>query len=161
MSGLRSWLLPVGRGLAGLQRCRPGGQEAGRAWWCLPPGNTVFLVKDWKSNAFHLLLILADNYNLTTNNFTTETQSAQRTHRGRTETFSRAICCMLTACDPCGTIDSSAGQLHRPLVVRLCSLPPHVVRAVRACGDVVQAGPCMHEQRMDMIMSNYFRIITY
>ena len=35
----------------------------------------------WESNVFGLLLILADNYNLTTNNPTTEAQSAQRTHR--------------------------------------------------------------------------------
>jgi hypothetical protein len=42
----------------------------------------------WESNAFGLLLIIAYNYNLTTNNFTTETQSAQRLS-------SRAICCRL------------------------------------------------------------------
>jgi hypothetical protein len=59
---------------------RVRGRSGQRARWCLPPEKAVFLVKDWESNAFGLLLILADNYNLTTNNFTTETQSAQRTH---------------------------------------------------------------------------------
>ena len=34
-----------------------------------------------EANAFGLLLILDDNYNLMINNFTTEAQSAQRTHR--------------------------------------------------------------------------------
>jgi len=58
-----------------------GGRLGLRARWCLPPEKAVLPVQDWKSNAFHLLLILNDNYNLTTNNFTTETQSAQRTHR--------------------------------------------------------------------------------
>ena len=35
----------------------------------------------WESNVFGLLLILADNYNLTTNDPTTESQSAQRLFR--------------------------------------------------------------------------------
>jgi hypothetical protein len=49
-------------------------------------------VQDLEINAFGLLLILDDNYNLTTNNFTTETQRAQR---GAQRLFSRAICCNL------------------------------------------------------------------
>jgi len=35
----------------------------------------------WEAKPSGLLLILADNYNLTTNDPTTESQSAQRTHR--------------------------------------------------------------------------------
>jgi hypothetical protein len=60
---------------------RAGGRSGLRGGWRLPPEKAVFQVKDWERNAFGLLLILSYNYNLTTNNFTTETQSAQRTHR--------------------------------------------------------------------------------
>jgi hypothetical protein len=35
----------------------------------------------WENEAFGFLLLLAENYNQTTNDPTTETQSAQRTHR--------------------------------------------------------------------------------
>jgi len=38
-------------------------------------------VQDWESNVFCSPLLLADNYNQTTNDPTTETQSARRTHR--------------------------------------------------------------------------------
>lgn len=44
-------------------------------------GKVVLPMQDWENNAFGLLLILADNYNLKTKNFTTETRSARRTHR--------------------------------------------------------------------------------
>jgi hypothetical protein len=44
-------------------------------------GKGLFLAQNWEGKAFGLLLILSDNYNLTTNKFTTETQSARRTHR--------------------------------------------------------------------------------
>ena len=63
-----------------------------RARWCLTPERAVLLVQDWESNAFGLSLILDDNYNLTTNNFTTETQSAQRTHRDFSAERSVASC---------------------------------------------------------------------
>jgi len=79
-------------GLAAMALGRAGGRSGMRAGWCLPPEKAVFLVQDWESNAFGLLLILADNYNLTTNNFTTETQSAQRTHRDFLAEQSAASC---------------------------------------------------------------------
>jgi hypothetical protein len=43
--------------------------------------------RDWGSNVIGSLLLLTDNYNHTTNDPTTETQSARRTHRD----FSQAI----------------------------------------------------------------------
>jgi hypothetical protein len=71
----------------------------------------VLLVQYWKGNALDLLLILEDNYKLTTNNFTTETQSAQRTHRD----FSRAICCMLQIAILAGLSTAAPGS--RSIVV--------------------------------------------
>jgi len=87
---VRLWAGPSG--LAAMLSGRAEGQSGQRARRCLPPEKAVFLVQDWESNAFGLLLILDDNYNLTTNKFTTKRQSAQRTHR---DLLSRAICCGL------------------------------------------------------------------
>ena len=56
---------------------RPGGPEGLEE---LDSGKG-FRALDLESNAVGSLLLLADNYNHTTNDFTTETQSAQRTHR--------------------------------------------------------------------------------
>ena len=78
-----------------MMKCRPAGLHAWRTL-CIkskrPVGPRIimavseladFLAQYWESNAFGLPLILAYNYNLTTNNFTTR----HGAHRGRTETF--------------------------------------------------------------------------
>ena len=87
--GCRLWAGPSG--LAALSSGRAEGRSGLRARRCLPP-ETVFLMQDWGSNALDLLLILEDNYKLTTNKFTTETQSAQRTHRDFSAERSVASC---------------------------------------------------------------------
>ena len=92
-------------------------------------------------NSGRLLIILADNYNQTTNDPTTETQSARRTHR---DFFSREIRCGLHLCDSCGLSAAAPGQSHGRVLGRSgvgCCLWPSVAgRAVLACGDVVRAG---------------------
>jgi hypothetical protein len=59
---------------------RAGGRSGRRARWRTPPVRTVLLARDFQNND-RLLIILADNYNHTTNDPTTEAQSARRTHR--------------------------------------------------------------------------------
>jgi len=64
---------------------RAQAQEAGRASGSGGDGGRISLLfwgaGFWESKAFGFLLLLAENYNQTTNDPTTETQSAQRTHR--------------------------------------------------------------------------------
>ena len=60
-----------------------------------------------ESNLFGLLLILADNYKLTTNDPTTEAQSAQRTHRD----FLVSLRDCLKLAGPCGAAGRS-GRNH-------------------------------------------------
>ena len=82
------------------KRSCPGGQEtrsglrARRAclWQGQFSGRRIF------GNSGRLLIILADNYNQTTNDPTTETQSAQRTHRD----FLKGIPGSLQLDGPCG-----------------------------------------------------------
>jgi hypothetical protein len=77
----------------------------------------------WESNVFGLLLILADNYNLTTNDPTTEAQ--------------RFFGKIFGAVSPAGR--SLRGRV--PVAPGLALLgPPPVGQAVRACGDVVLGG---------------------
>ncbi|GEM_PF-2307883 len=96
------------------------------ARWCLPLEKAVFLVQDWESNAFGSLLILGDNYNLTTNNL----PQRHGAHRGRTETFQQSDLLQAANCDPCGTIGSSAGQpIDRGLL-----LLPRAALVATACG---------------------------
>ena len=89
----------------------------------------LFLVQYWEGNAFGLLLILDDNYNLTTNNFTTEARSAQRTHRDFSAERSVSMLQLVIL----------AGRwqqrrvAHRALVVLRHSWLAHVVRAALAC----------------------------
>ena len=61
--------------------------------------------RDWGNNG-RLLIILADNYNHTTNDPTTEAQSARRTHRD----FSREIRCSLQLGDPCELSAAAPGS---------------------------------------------------
>jgi len=96
-------------GSSGLLRCHPGGKRpVGPEGQVVPAsGKNSFLVQDWESNAFGLLLILADNYNLTTNKFTTETRSAQRTHR---DSLAERSVAGAAACDPCGPLAAAPGS---------------------------------------------------
>ena len=83
----------------------------------------------WESNASGLLLILADNYNLTTNDPTTESQSAQRLF-GKSSDF-RAV---FRLADPCGPRASRAWQ-------SLASPPPRAcARAVSRMGARARVG---------------------
>ena len=83
----------VGPGHPGLRRYRQGEQEAGRDGepGVLASGLGVF---PWRgigeAMPFGSPLLLTDNYNHTTNDPTTEAQSAQRTHR---DFFGREILC--------------------------------------------------------------------
>ncbi len=87
-------------------------------------------MQDWESNAFGLLLILADNYNLTTNNFTTETRSAQRTHRDFLA--ERSVACY--NCDPCGQLAAAPGSRSTvcgaAALVAACGLGPFGLAAL-------------------------------
>jgi hypothetical protein len=78
-------------------------------------------------NSGRLLIILADNYNHTTNDPTTETQSAQRTHR---DFFSREIRCGLHLCDSCGL--SAAAPDSRKAAFCVARFPAALVAAT--CG---------------------------
>ena len=86
----------IGPGRSGLRRCCQGelacltsasirGREARsglRVRWRWRSDRAAFPGAEfWESKAFSFLLLLAENYNQTTNDPTTETQSAQRTHR--------------------------------------------------------------------------------
>jgi len=129
-----------------------GGRSGLRARWCLPLERQSSCRRIGK--AMHSLLISAYNYNLITNNFTTETQSAQRTHRDFLAERSVAGCKLWSL----RVAGSSAEQpLDRgllpllPAVLVACLSP--VGRAVRACCDGVRAGsharmdghPCAQE----------------
>ena len=101
-----------GPGRSGLLARSFGRAEASRAWVQVMPdfGRSsspgAVLGKHW----IRLLLILDNNYDLTTNNFTTETQSSQRTHTDFLAKRSVAGC-KLRSLQAAG---SSTGQPHRP-----------------------------------------------
>ena len=113
----------------------------------LPPDWAFFRARDWRSNAFGSPLLLADNYNHTTNDPTIEAQSAQRTHRDffaeRSDTFSGLAIHRLTG--------SSAGQSQGRALRRLgsgCCLWPPVGRAVRDCGNAIRGGQALPDKRL-------------
>jgi hypothetical protein len=100
---------------------------------CLPPVRGIFLARDFGKRCRQFAIILADNYNQTTNGPTTEAHSAQRTHR---DIFGKEIRCSLHLCDHCAT-GSSAGQpqgraLHHS-GPGCCSWPLPVDLAVWSC----------------------------
>ena len=119
-----------------------GAQEPGRAWepGVLASGLGVFRGADWRSMPSVSPLLLADNYNHTTNDPTTETQSAQRTHRDFLAERSDAVSGFAILDGYRQQRRAAAGPWLLPaLGSRLRSWPPHVGRAVRGCGDVVRA----------------------
>jgi hypothetical protein len=67
----------------------------------------------WESKGSGFLLLLAENYSQTTNDLTTETQSAQRTHRD----FLKGILGSLRLDDPYGRGQASPGSCSWPLPV--------------------------------------------
>ncbi len=84
-----------------------------------------------ESNAFGSLLLLADNYNHTTNDPTTEAQSAQRTHRDYLAERSDAV---LRLGDSCGPPTAAPGSRMAALLRRsgpgCCLWPPPVSRGL-------------------------------
>ena len=66
-----------------------------------------------ESNPFGSLLLLADNYNPTTDDPTTEAQSAQRL-------FNRAILCSLQLSDSC-ELSAASPDSHRAMVSAVAS----------------------------------------
>jgi hypothetical protein len=120
--GRLSW---AGPSRVALSSGRAGGQSGlGSRCACLQTGRFSG-ARDWGSNAFGSSLLLADNYNHTTNGPTTEAQSAQRTHRDFLAERSDAV---LRLCDPCvlsAAAPGSAGPWLLPaLGVRLRSWLP-------------------------------------
>jgi hypothetical protein len=110
------------------KRSYSGVQEASRAW-----------ESGLESNAFGSLLLLADNYNHTTNDPTTEAQSAQRTHRDFLAERSDAV---LRLGDPCVQPAASPGS-RRAVVAAGARVSAALVATACApgrpgCGDVVR-----------------------
>ncbi|MCX6676797.1 MAG: hypothetical protein NTU95_02485 [Methanothrix sp.] len=81
-------------------------------------------------------LLLSDNYNRTTNDLTTEAQSAQRTHRDDLLTKVRAVSGLAILAERPEAAPGSlrAASLAGPLLAFSSD------RAVRGCGVIVRAG---------------------
>ncbi len=91
-------------------------------------------------NSGRLLIILADNYNQTTNDPTTETQSARRTHRDFLAERSDAVSIFAILAFYRKQRPAAAGPCCSSLGSRLHSWPTLAGWAVRACSVVVWAG---------------------
>ncbi|MCX6679890.1 MAG: hypothetical protein NTX42_05965 [Methanothrix sp.] len=99
--------------------CEGAGGRSGLIPGRAEPGQTAFRALDFGYAGISLLL-LADNYNLTTNDFTTKA----RRHKGRAKIFDTVI--LLS--DPCGAVGSSARlPLDRGCIAQL----PAVARGRR------------------------------
>jgi len=75
--------------------------------------------RDWDSNAFGLLLLLADNYNHATDDTTTEAQSTRRTHRDFLAERSDAVSIFAILACYRQQRRAASGPRSEPLVVRL------------------------------------------
>jgi hypothetical protein len=103
----------------GKRSCERAGGRLGLIPGRAGPGQTAFRALDFGYAGISLLL-LADNYNLTTNDLTTKA----RRHKGRAKIFDT----VLQLSDPCGAVGSSARlPLDRGCIARL----PAVARGRR------------------------------
>ena len=105
----------------------------------MPAAMGVFRALNRESNVFGSLLLLADNYNHSTDDPTTEAQSAQRTHRDFLSERSDAV---HQLADPCALPAAASGS-RSAVVAAGARVPAALVAA--ACGPslggaIVRAG---------------------
>ena len=96
----------------------------------MPAAMGVFRALNRESNVFGSLLLLADNYNHSTDDPTTEAQSAQRTHRDFLSERSDAV---HQLADPCALPAAASGS-RSAVVAAGARVPAALLAAARGPG---------------------------